>query len=98
VDKKGDKIIVGCLNGDIIEIDGTAQKTVMQSHSDGEVWGLDINPSNTNCIVTCGDDNKVKTWDFSSRTCKATGTLDAKRGKDRKAGYGASTLANTTPN
>lgn len=44
VDIKGNNIIVGCLNGDIVEIAGTAQKTVMESHCDGEVWGLDVNP------------------------------------------------------
>jgi hypothetical protein len=47
-DKKGNNIIVGLINGDIIEITGTAQKTVMESHSDGEVWGLAINPANPN--------------------------------------------------
>lgn len=49
----------------------------MQSHSDGEVWGLDVNPSNANVICTSGDDNKVKTWDINARKCKATGTLNA---------------------
>lgn len=75
----GSKIIVGCINGDIIEINGTAQKKVMESHSDGEVWGLDVS-GNANTITTTGDDNKIKTWDTAARKCKSTGTLNAKAG------------------
>lgn len=65
VDKKGNDIIVGCINGDIVQISGAAKKTVMESHSDGEVWGLAVNPSNPNQVVTSGDDNKIKVWDCS---------------------------------
>jgi len=40
VDMLGDKIVVGCRNGSIVEITGADKKVVMESHSDGEVWGL----------------------------------------------------------
>lgn len=46
VDVKGNNLIVGCINGDIVEIAGTTKKTVMESHCDGEVWGLDVNQTN----------------------------------------------------
>jgi hypothetical protein len=44
VDKKGGEIIAGCINGDIVKISGGRPTTIMESHSDGEVWGLAINP------------------------------------------------------
>jgi len=70
----------------------------MESHCDGEVWGLDINFSNPNLITSAGDDNKVRTWDITQRKCVGSATLDANKGPERKAGYGASTLASTSPN
>ena len=42
VDARPDRIIVGLRNGSIIELRGRNKKTVMQSHSDGEVWGLEV--------------------------------------------------------
>lgn len=98
VDIKGNNIIVGCLNGDIVEISGTVKNKVMESHCDGEVWGLDINFNTPNLITTAGDDNKVRTWDVVQRKCVGSATLDPKKGAERKAGYGASTLASTSPN
>ena len=37
----------------------------MQSHSDGGIWGLDVDPSDPSRIVTSGDDNKIMIWDAS---------------------------------
>jgi WD40 repeat protein len=70
----------------------------MESHSDGEVWGLDVSHQSPNLIVTAGDDNKVKVWDVGQFRCIATSELDASPGEKRKPGYGASTLASTTAN
>ena len=98
VDVKGTNIIVGCYNGDIIEITGTDQNKVMESHCDGEVWGLDINNNSGNFITTAGDDNVVRTWNIAQRKCIASSVLAETPGAERKSGYGASTLAATTPN
>ena len=35
----------------------------MESHSDGETWGLAVSGDH---IVTSGDDNKIKTWNSFS--------------------------------
>ena len=98
VDKLGETIIVGCRDGNIIEVTGQNKKVVMESHSDGEVWGLQPHPTQLDAFVTTGDDNKIKVWDKAQRKCLSTGVLDPKAGAERKAGYGASTLASTTPN
>jgi WD40 repeat protein len=95
---KGGKIIVGCRDGTITEISGGSKNVLMESHSDGEVWGLDISKENPNLFVSSGDDNKVKVWDAVQHKCIATAELETKPGAKRKAGSGASTLANTAPN
>ena len=61
----------------------------MESHNDGEVWGLDIDE---NFVYTSGDDNQVKKWDPSSRKCVETCivTERAARAKNRNK---ASTLS-----
>lgn len=67
-----EKFVVGLRNGSIVEtnIESGEQSTLMQSHNDGEVWGLDMD---ADFIYTSGDDNQVKKWDPNSRTCVATG-------------------------
>ena len=99
VDAKGNNIIVGCINGDIVEISGQSiPQKVMESHCDGEVWGLDVNLANRGYITTAGDDNMVRTWDIMSKKCVDSSILDPNKGQVRRAGYGASTLAATSPN
>ena len=47
------------------------QKTViMESHSEGEVWGLASVDNNR--VITTADDNKVKLWNITSRKCEST--------------------------
>jgi hypothetical protein len=36
-------------------------KSIMESHNDGEVWGLAEGPMGN--IVSTGDDNKAMIWD-----------------------------------
>ena len=90
-------IVVGSRDGTIAEF--SPQRTVrMESHSDGEVWGLAINPQDPTRIISVGDDNKIKAWDTRGRCALQTGVLESEKGPERRAGYGASTLASTSPN
>ena len=50
---------------------------MMESHSDGEVWGL---VQKEDLIVSSGDDNKIKVWSVTEKKCIRTGIIDAKRG------------------
>jgi len=61
-------LVVGLRTGSIVEFDlaSMSSTTYMQSHNDGEVWGLDMD---ANSIYTTGDDNQVKKWDPFSRKC-----------------------------
>lgn len=66
----------------------------MQGHSDGEVWGLDIDGDFN--VVTSADDNKVLVYSLEERKCIAKGVVDENAGPPRKRG--ASTLSNYPPN
>ena len=61
----------------------------MESHSDGEVWGLAVIDSET--ILTSGDDNQIRAWSVSKRKAvsKAIVSNEARKLKRR----GASTLS-----
>lgn len=75
----GNKMVVGLRSGSIVERDGSgAEKEVMFSHSDGEVWGLQVNYPT---VVTSADDNKVIFWD--AQTHKKSNYLNI---TDRVAG------------
>lgn len=79
----GEKMVVGLRNGSIVECnlgDGS-MKTVMQSHNDGEVWGLDMD---TAFIYTSGDDNQVKKWDPNTRECVGTAMVNTEQRKARR--------------
>lgn len=89
IDVIGQKALVGLRDGNIYEVDlGTQQKkSIMESHSDGEVWGLTVAGDN---VITSGDDNKIKVWNTKSRKCEFTGKIsDAARKAPRG---GASSL------
>ena len=69
IDVQGRNALVGLRNGTIyhVNLDSEEKKVVMESHSDGEVWGLaSIDGEH---VITTADDNKVKVWKTSERKC-----------------------------
>lgn len=79
-------MIVGLRNGSIIEcnLEDLSQKTYMQSHNDGEVWGLS---QDGDYVVTSGDDNQVIKWDTTKRECveRAIVNTEERKAKRNKA-------------
>jgi len=100
LDKNGSKILCGMRNGSILELDlsGAATKVLMESHSDGEVWGLTVHPKQAKLFMTTGDDNKLKIWDCTTRKCIENYILESVAGPQRKAGAGASSMSPFPPN
>ena len=95
-DEKGG-ILVGLRNGTIIQWKEEENKLLMVSHSDGEVWGLALDPK-TGFILTTADDNKLLVFDpIKNRCVVSKGILNEKRGPKPKIG-GASTLSQYPPN
>ena len=86
IDVTGTKALVGLRDGCIYDVDlnNGNRKVIMESHSDGEVWGLA--PADDSHVVTSGDDNRVKTWNINSRKCEMTGCLSKETRKAPKGG------------
>lgn len=61
--------------------DGSDMNVFMESHNDGEVWGLAEDPNGN--ILSSGDDNKLMCWDPKQRKCikKMMVTADKKNVK-----------------
>lgn len=98
LDINSGNILVGTRDGCIIEISSAGTQTkLMESHYDGEVWGVVVDSTN-HLVITTGDDNQIKVWNSEQRKCVGTGTIDKTKGPQRKAGSGASTLATTGTN
>ena len=99
IDMRGDLVLCGLRNGTICEIDASDnRKVLMESHSDGEVWGLAMSYSEENLFLTVGDDNTIKIWDMVQRKCVGSKILEPVPGPQRKPGMGASTMASNSPN
>ena len=90
----GDKALVGLRDGTIYRLDlsNSSKKTVMESHSDGEVWGLSLIKDTH--VITSGDDNKLKVWDISSRRCEQTAIISSIK---RQAPLGGASSLSTLP-
>jgi WD40 repeat protein len=72
LDMKDGNIVCGLRDGTIYHIDASDNRTaIMESHSEGEVWGLAL--AGGTSFVSSGDDNKVKMWDYTQRKCVSTG-------------------------
>ncbi len=96
-------LLVGLRNGSIMEFKNILEagaeehgRTLMQSHFEGEVWGLTLMGDNK--AVTCGDDNRVMVFNLESRQCEAIGKIsDVKKPKCTRKST-ASTMSQFLPN
>ena len=61
----------------------------MDSHSDGEVWGLCVVDAET--VITSGDDNQIKTWSVSNRQAVSKAIVSNEVRKVKRGG--ASTMS-----
>jgi len=68
----------------------------MQSHFEGEVWGLALVGNNK--VVTCGDDNKLMLFNLETKLCERVGKVsDVKKPKCTRKST-ASTMSQFMPN
>lgn len=86
-----DNLLVGLRDGTIKvqPCSGGDAKTIMQSHSEGEVWGLEMWKGK---VLTSGDDNAFGGWDPVKR-CRIGVHKVSSTNKKAKRG-GASSLSN----
>ena len=86
IDVVGGKSLVGLRDGTIYQVDiaSGSKQVVMEGHSDGEVWGLAVGDENH--VVTTGDDNKIKSWNISTRKCEFTGKISSESRKAPRGG------------
>lgn len=86
IDVMAGKALVGLRDGTIFNVDlaSGSKNAIMESHSDGEVWGLA--PADENHVVTTGDDNKIKAWNVATRKCVVTGKVSSEVRKAPKGG------------
>lgn len=94
IDYKDGLIVVGDKAGTISEITEDDDVSIlMNSHSQGETWGLDLIGDSQ--IVTTGDDNKVMVWSLEERVLLNQDRISDKSVKS-KVGK-ASTLSKLAP-
>ena len=86
IDVVGSSALVGCRDGSIYQVDlgSKHKKSIMDSHSDGEVWGVSL--VNDNTIVTSCDDNRVKVWSTNQRKNIGNGTICNEARKTKRGG------------
>ena len=61
-------MLIGTRGSEIYEIKSEDDYTcLLQGHYDGELWGLAVNPTNSQ-YVTCGGDKTIRIWDATKNT------------------------------
>ena len=83
IDVHDGNLVVGLKSGSIIEcnIESGEMNTLMQSHNEGEAWGLAMDDGH---IYSSGDDNQVKKWSPAERKCLDTAIVSEKEERARK--------------
>jgi WD40 repeat protein len=84
VDLLGSTILAGMRSGHIYKIDGGSPVCVMESHNEGEVWGLAVGSDGV--LVSSGDDNQVKSWDYTARVPLKSAIISSESEKAPKGG------------
>lgn len=87
----GSTAVIGLRNGTIYHMDCSSgdKKTIMQSHSEGEAWGLAVDGDK---LWSSGDDNKVMCWNPAGHCLEKQYKVTDRKERQRK-GRGASTLS-----
>ena len=89
IDLFNGNLLVGLRNGSILEFkdamtsDSPTENTLMQSHFEGEVWGLEV-IQGQNKVITSGDDNKFMMYDFVTRQFERKGTVSDHKSQNAK--------------
>ena len=93
VDYNGTNIVAGLRSGDIkvMDLDGSNQKQIMASHSDGEVWTCE--ELSDGRILTAGDDNKVLCWEANPSVDNIAKCTEVSSENRKAPKGGASTLS-----
>lgn len=83
IDVMDNLLLVGLRNGSIIEcnLEDDSMTTFMQSHNDGEVWGLAQSGSE---VCTSGDDNQIICWNVADRKVSKRATVNEAERKAKK--------------
>ena len=80
-------LLVGLRNGSIVEFKNAlsdetpTEKVLMQSHFEGEVWGLSV-VADQNKVVTSGDDNSILVFDYETKTMERKGKVSDHKPKN----------------
>lgn len=80
---------MGLRNGSIIEFkdalgsDSPVENTIMKSHFEGEVWGLEVVPGSSK-VITSGDDNMVLMYDYETKKFDRKGTVSDHKSQNAK--------------
>ena len=86
IDILNGNLLVGLKNGSIAEFknvlegDEPKEVTLLQSHFEGELWGLEI--VDENHVITCGDDNRIMLFNTETKQCERIGKLSEHKPKN----------------
>lgn len=85
VDFYNGNLLLALRNGTILELKNAEAgdqdaKIIVQSHFEGDVYGLAL--TDDNLVLTCGEDNRIMMFDSESRQFVRGGKLSDKKMKD----------------
>jgi len=100
IDMLNGNLLVGLRNGSVIEFrdvlntENPTENTLIKSHFEGEVWGLELVPGESK-VLTCGDDNSIMVYDYNTHQWDRKGTVSDHKcaKKDKLKANTASTMS-----
>ena len=86
IDLLNGNFLVGLKNGSICEFknvlegEETKENTLLQSHFEGELWGLEV--VDETHVLTCGDDNRIMLFNTETHQAERIGKISEKKPKN----------------
>jgi len=99
VSSDGKNLVAGLREGKIVYFAGASgsEQCWVQGHWDGELWGIDMDPTNGNRFVTVGEDNQIVSWDKKTHKLVKSSIITSDANVRRKRTK-AATLSSQGPN
>ena len=79
LDQSSNGILCGTSEGTIVIFGKSGRTVLMDSHGEGSLQAVALDPGSSGILLTCAGDNKIKAWDLHYHKCTVSGLVEVEK-------------------